>query len=559
MKFDLSPTDRKIAAVAAFVFVMLLLVLAFEDLIPFSDEESNSKNLGAISEFSNNAKIKNAHVFAFKNIRKNQKVKVGDTVFTGAKSSAWIQLNNGLSMSLGEYSMVVFEDLHGEFVLNVQEGNIRLSGPGTIKAKINGVVKTVDSHGTDVQIYSEKSKAISARNIQKENPLATKPERSVASVSYWRLYEVYENKNQKISAKENVAANNKYFIPNPTLDIRYDEIEPNSALQIQADYPVMGVVVEISKDSSFRKESTTTFWSGSPTVIVPTERVAGYYYRARAVNKDQEISDWSHPQTIALKPKPQPVIVQKPAPKKSQPPPKVVQAPVQKPAPVEEARQPATENTSVTKQTAENSARNDKYDHSQIRLDFMQTTFQSRAQLSSGQHSQISALKIGAKHWWQDNGLEGIFRSKLSNRNDQGSQASISEQIIRYHRRLPWRSIFSKRISSSLYVGYKRQQVKGSDVYLGSYQLWQLGGNVEMPLFSRWGLVLDLATGLGSQGANEYSTLSQLDYYLTDSWTVGLGYGIGLFDGGKQPPPNATTGKYRRTEENGFLNMTYHY
>lgn len=84
-------------------------------------------------------------------------VRAGDSLFAGSNSHLDVKLDKGAQMTIGENSLVVFSQINNESVLNVLEGNFRLTANGRVKIALQGELAEIDGQNSEVQIFIDKT------------------------------------------------------------------------------------------------------------------------------------------------------------------------------------------------------------------------------------------------------------------------------------------------------------------------------------------------------------------------------------------------------------------
>ncbi len=108
--------------------------------------------IGEVVSSNNDIRHKSANSFVWQKAQTEQKIRVGDSVFTGKKSQMQVQLNSGGRVDLDQNSLVVFLQINDQEVPNLTMGNFKLSVTGKMKVAIGGVVTELEGSGSEVQV-----------------------------------------------------------------------------------------------------------------------------------------------------------------------------------------------------------------------------------------------------------------------------------------------------------------------------------------------------------------------------------------------------------------------
>ena len=123
--------------------------MGFLDL---DEDGGNRPVVGQITDFQNDTRHKSNEGFSWNKARQKQKIRVGDSVFTGANSFSRVELEKGGHVDLGSNTLVNFEDMQGIRVPNLRLGNFKLAVDGTMKVILDNKVTEISGKGSEVQI-----------------------------------------------------------------------------------------------------------------------------------------------------------------------------------------------------------------------------------------------------------------------------------------------------------------------------------------------------------------------------------------------------------------------
>ncbi len=145
----LNKTDRKLMAGALIILLMMLYLLYNDDLLLRRQDSSQLKKIGQITELKDDVRQKISSQFTWKSLRSTKEIHLGDSLFTGANSSAVVKLDDGRTLTLQENSLIAF---------NLSENQLDLAlRAGTVQGTLKGCVKFRDASGTQ-DLCGENSK-----------------------------------------------------------------------------------------------------------------------------------------------------------------------------------------------------------------------------------------------------------------------------------------------------------------------------------------------------------------------------------------------------------------
>ncbi len=162
LKNFVNSTDRKLLGGALVLIIVCLYYLVIDDtlfgLLGSKDEDVSRPLVGQISSFENDTRHKSMKSFAWSKAHQAQKIRVGDSVFTGAQSSSRVELKDGGHVDLGENTLVQFDDIKGVKVPNLRMGNFKLSVNGSMRVSIANEITEIKGDGSEVQVVVAENK-----------------------------------------------------------------------------------------------------------------------------------------------------------------------------------------------------------------------------------------------------------------------------------------------------------------------------------------------------------------------------------------------------------------
>jgi hypothetical protein len=91
--------------------------------------------------------------------------------------------------------------------------------------------------------------------------------------------------------------------PPPQVESQHRQLElvdgdSHAQIHLKSAFPAIGFVIESSRSKKFEPELTRSFWSRDPVVDLNFFTAGEYYYRFRALNLSQEMTEWSLPKVF---------------------------------------------------------------------------------------------------------------------------------------------------------------------------------------------------------------------------------------------------------------------
>lgn len=133
-------TDRRILS-SALVLLLLFSYFLYDDSLLFSDNQtSNLTKIGSISFTDRDVRRKISKQFVWKTAKDQEKVFLGDSLFTGKNSSAKIKFDTGKELVVQQNSLISFSKIEGQFMFDLQFGKIsgEIKGTDCIKILVSG-------------------------------------------------------------------------------------------------------------------------------------------------------------------------------------------------------------------------------------------------------------------------------------------------------------------------------------------------------------------------------------------------------------------------------------
>lgn len=562
------------------IIIVLLLALGaslyfFRAMIFSQDDKDSGNAIATVTTIDNDVKQKKMKSMDFKKAKPNDAIRVGDSIFTGNSSVAQVKFKNGDGLTIGQNSLVVFDDTSG--MMEFSEGNMKIRVGGTMKIKMNGEIVELNGSGSTIQLYTDKtSKTVkvmllegkaTVRNKVKSiklerNLVATikdppkndqvindPPIRTMAAVpvpqKFYRFYDVYA----KADTGHLELKFNPKFVPKP--EIIFEKLtasnisiqpvnQPNKEDQyefkINDQIPGAGYVIEVSPASDFQVESKL-HWSGTHFEREFT-KPGTYFVRYRKVLINNNLTEYSAAQKIEVLAKAV-LPVEKVAlkPKKIQAAIKVKKVVVKKavvreiaatppPAVVVEKKVEVPVNTNTSTEKVESVLlRNVSYDKSFMALYLAQVFLASGPQIANGKKYQGSfSLGLDIRHWRERHGLK--FNLNQTMMSDGGTNKVTAFELgYLYSFYQKWSASDTGSFQYFVTGGIESYKLaNATDDYLSSYDLYKFGLGASMPVFSFWQVEGELAYGLGSKIDSVILLSGRTNYFLTKDSSIGIGF-----------------------------------
>lgn len=489
---DLNQYENKSSFKKAIVPAILLAVLSalyiYKDSVLNFFTNTKAESLAEVTAFRNDVRRKDSKSIDFTAAQDNQKIYHGDSLSTGASSTALVTFKSGQILNVDQNSLIIFDELTDtpEFV----KGNVKITVKGKMKLKVDNEIIEIDGGNTrsDIQIYKdEKAKAqkivllkgnaqiqspakkafiplqknipiepkkvIMASDLLKDTrqpsqvhpqptvPVLARP--PVVTSGNYKLYDYYSRllssntelgRNRNFSLKpnykfESFAPSTVAITPQGTSD------DPTQTYTVRIEDPshAQGYVVEVSQDESFSDGQTQYNWKNS-YFTQNFSTPGNYYFRYRKVLNGQALTDYSPTERISVIEKPKPVVVTKPEPP-VQPVKKIV--PVKKTQVVKKAEpvktvvqeKPAVERapSAVSPQTMDTQAMQSTIKTDSTEILRNQNYSLSNVGISAGQAFMVSGQQLSNSN--EINTSYGLQISGLHWLNQNGFRASYAKAL----------------------------------------------------------------------------------------------------------------------------------
>lgn len=153
--------ERVLMRLSLIGLLLCLLLLVDERVYHFvfgaKSENTKAAVIGRITFAKNDIRHRSSVSISWEKAKSEQKIRTGDSVFTGSASQLQVRLKDGGTVELGQNSLVRFSRAHGLEVPNLALGNFRLSVNGKMTVAIDGEVTEIEGADSEVQVEVRKN------------------------------------------------------------------------------------------------------------------------------------------------------------------------------------------------------------------------------------------------------------------------------------------------------------------------------------------------------------------------------------------------------------------
>lgn len=197
MKNKWNRTDRKILSIASLLLLLSAVLLYDDRLLFLFEKDSNSKAFGQLLNYDHDVRVRKSQTLRWRTASSKQSIQFGDSIFTGAQSTAMITTTNGSKIEVPEYSLITFKELGNQMGLDLKFGSISGQLNGDIQVAING--ENVTLSGKDVSFELDSEGNIKASGDLKAFPegVIKKTELTENSIKILRTPEIFYHVNKQ--------------------------------------------------------------------------------------------------------------------------------------------------------------------------------------------------------------------------------------------------------------------------------------------------------------------------------------------------------------------------
>lgn len=213
---ELSPTERRV--IIASVIMLLLTSLTLVDprisdwLFDGWGQADDRAPIGRIALAENDVRQKDGGRYAWRAVPATTKVADGDSIFTGEKSTATVELSNSLNLRIDPQSLVRFRVYKGEQATELNAGSLRIDGVGEANLVVNGQLVKVPLNGEPLIARMDPAKGFELLSARDLRPVALGRPSAVprfppvplpesGEIAHWGLYDWYERREESLARK----------------------------------------------------------------------------------------------------------------------------------------------------------------------------------------------------------------------------------------------------------------------------------------------------------------------------------------------------------------------
>jgi len=158
------------------LLLLLISLYSFFAVEGFLDSDglARREQVGEIRAQSNDVRHKADGSFVWYRSKLSQSIRIGDTVFSGERSTALVQLKKGGDLTLGENSLVTFREIEREKITDLNWGNFRIKVDGSVKVAVNGTISEIAGSDSELQVLVSKHQKPQVRLIKGNATLKSK-------------------------------------------------------------------------------------------------------------------------------------------------------------------------------------------------------------------------------------------------------------------------------------------------------------------------------------------------------------------------------------------------
>jgi hypothetical protein len=148
----ISKNEEKLIKIClSFMMLSLFWIFVVENQFDFDGSSSSKKiRIGKIDHKENDVRLKHRESWSWTQGKKNQAISKGDSIFVGLKSVATLQFKGKSQYFINENTLVTFEDVERNPILNLLDGKFNINLQEDIKIKVGNEI--FDLKGKDAKI-----------------------------------------------------------------------------------------------------------------------------------------------------------------------------------------------------------------------------------------------------------------------------------------------------------------------------------------------------------------------------------------------------------------------
>lgn len=187
----------------------------------------------------------------------------------------------------------------------------------------------------------------------------------------------------------------------------------------------------------------------------------------------------------------------------------------------------------------------------------------SKEQISQGKTNPMAAMfGLRWQAWRGAHGFEGAAKTKVST-IDSTADNDVSPMIVEASYRHRWEMVFNpfsqlKKSDFILIAGLESYKNSGQKLFSSGYDLFKVGFGLDFPIFSRFKTGGEVLYGVGLDTSKKYELTGNLIYSFNQTWSLGLGYRVHLFEAGSVAVSPLRL-PYREGYGEGYSVLRWHY
>lgn len=170
MIHQFEPKERSVL-IGVLVCLLGLVYLLYDDsLLMDSLSEQTMTPIGQVIPITNDVRHKQNQDFQWRNVRRKKVLGWGDGVFTGAKSQAVIELNDGSEVTLAENSLVIFTPNQKDMTLDLKFGSVksRIANNKSLTVQVEGETLNLSGQNAIVEIGKKSGESMAIKVVSGE-------------------------------------------------------------------------------------------------------------------------------------------------------------------------------------------------------------------------------------------------------------------------------------------------------------------------------------------------------------------------------------------------------
>jgi len=289
----------------------------------------------------------------------------------------------------------------------------------------------------------------------------------------------------------------------------------NYEMRIQNPKGLRAYIVEVEKVDASGPNARNSFMASTPLIQLQLPAAGKYVVRARGINEQEELTQWSRAFPVEVVEPPKPVLAKT------------------SPTPDPAKRSPSQVAESTAKLDRIREHLNALFSSSMWEVEGGAFSMFSTKQEKSGALApQLASIGVRFRHWMgQHLGFEGFFKTKMLGFNETGSAMSPMFVEGRTHYRMtlpsPLRAVREFHVGP--FLGYEVYSNSGAKDFEVAYNLMKVGLDIEFPVGEKWDTGGEVVMGQGA-GTTKSEVSGHIHYYYRKDVSIGSGYRVYLLE-----------------------------